>query len=450
MSEFYPYFTNDGSVGLYNHAFDDIYHSATGALTEAYEKFIYPIDFDSLLSEDDIKVLDICYGIGYNSKGFLNFLFENYILKNNTKKFFSKKLFHANIHIDKIDADNILSKSIEKIDDDNTYNPINEKDLYMCIDKIDDNNIFRKISVTAVDNDKLLGFLSPFIKTGEKHIKNNKIPFYYEKIEKYLNKNFSKKVPKINKLINYLIFEKILDKYPEILSDAELENIITSKENRPYFDKDLKAIFGVYKNNYYKMYPFINKFLNLHNIYYKYLSKKYKNGLKTYSLSDINFDIVFDDVRKFILQDCNKYNLIFLDAFTPSKCPCLWSYDFFVQLYSHLKKGGIILTYSSSASVRNGMIAAGFYIGNIIDTVSGKIIGTICSNDKNQIKNPLSEFDLGLLNTRAGIFYRDENLTALNDQIEARRKLEVENSDKLSSSKYIKTYSNLKNLHSSK
>ena len=86
MYEFHPYFTNDGSVGLFNTDFDDIYHSATGALTEAYEKFIYPVDFDSLLKKKSIKVLDICYGIGYNTKSFLNFLFENYFLKNFSEK----------------------------------------------------------------------------------------------------------------------------------------------------------------------------------------------------------------------------------------------------------------------------------------------------------------------------------------------------------------------------
>ena len=75
IGEFHPYFTNDGSVGLFNTDFDDIYHSATGALTEAYEKFIYPVDFDALLKKKSIKVLDICYGIGYNTKSFLNFLF---------------------------------------------------------------------------------------------------------------------------------------------------------------------------------------------------------------------------------------------------------------------------------------------------------------------------------------------------------------------------------------
>ena len=77
MSEFQPYFTNDGSVGLYSENFDDIYHSASGALTEAYEKFVYPIDWDVLLKHDNIKILDICYGIGYNTKSFLNYIFEN-------------------------------------------------------------------------------------------------------------------------------------------------------------------------------------------------------------------------------------------------------------------------------------------------------------------------------------------------------------------------------------
>ncbi len=57
MYEFHPYFTNDGSVGLYNTEFDDIYHSACGALTEAYEKFIYPIDFEKLLEKESVKIL---------------------------------------------------------------------------------------------------------------------------------------------------------------------------------------------------------------------------------------------------------------------------------------------------------------------------------------------------------------------------------------------------------
>ena len=61
---------------LYSKDYDDIYHSASGALTEAYEKFVCPVNWDNLLKYDDIKVLDICYGIGYNTKSFLNYIFE--------------------------------------------------------------------------------------------------------------------------------------------------------------------------------------------------------------------------------------------------------------------------------------------------------------------------------------------------------------------------------------
>ena len=74
MSEFNPYITADGSLGLYNREFDDIYHSAGGALSESLEKFAAPVDYDMLLKYDEISVLDICYGLGYNTKSFLNFL----------------------------------------------------------------------------------------------------------------------------------------------------------------------------------------------------------------------------------------------------------------------------------------------------------------------------------------------------------------------------------------
>ncbi|MBR5555481.1 hypothetical protein IKU74_05655 [bacterium] len=77
MYKLFPYFTNDGSVGLFSPEADDIYHSTYGALTEAYEKFILPSDIENFLkNNNEIKVLDICYGIGYNTKSFLNFLFE--------------------------------------------------------------------------------------------------------------------------------------------------------------------------------------------------------------------------------------------------------------------------------------------------------------------------------------------------------------------------------------
>lgn len=61
--------TNDGSAGLYNEAVGDIYHSTYGAYSESYAKFLKASGFlDYIKQNDSVKILDICYGIGYNTK----------------------------------------------------------------------------------------------------------------------------------------------------------------------------------------------------------------------------------------------------------------------------------------------------------------------------------------------------------------------------------------------
>ena len=98
----------------------------------------------------------------------------------------------------------------------------------------------------------------------------------------------------------------------------------------------------------------------------------------------------------------------------------------------------MILTYSNSALVRNAFINAGFYVGKIYSESADKFTGTIAVKNKSLIKYELSEYDLGLMKTKAGIFYRDENLNLDNEAIIATHKIEVENSNLMSSSKYIK------------
>lgn len=425
MYEFHPYFTNDGSVGLYSTDFNDIYHSATGALTEAYEKFIYPIDFNNLLQKDKIKVLDICYGIGYNSKSFLNFIFENYCRKN-----FSKKYSLSKYYIDKIHTNNILQTLLDNFIYKNN----------ICNEQVYTDNIFDKISITAIDNDKILSYISPFIKTGVKNFKNVNIDFKYNAIDKFINNKDKISHPKINELINYLIFEKIRENSNDFTQNEELNQLINNPTFYQYFDSNIKGIYKSYRYKPYKNTPRRDYLAILHNIYYRYLSKRYKKRLKRYQLQDIKFKLKNDDARKVLLEDYNLYNLIFLDAFTPSKCPCLWSYEFFKLLNEHLEWDGLILTYSTSASIRAAMVEAGFEIGNIYNERLNRFTGTVAAKNKNQIKYPLSEYDLGLLKTKAGIFYHDENLNSLNEAINEARKIEVENSNRISSSHYKKYF----------
>lgn len=436
MYEFHPYYTNDGSVGLYNTDYDDIYHSASGALTEAYEKFILPVNFDKLLTKKNIKVLDICYGIGYNTKSFLNFILEKKILKNYSQKFCKKNISY-NYNIAAIHTNNNLLKKLSEIH--NSF--INSKDCSDSIytDKIND-DFLPKIYIKAVDNDKILSYLSPFVKTGENEIKNNNFNFKSEKINKYLKSDKYIQHKKIDNLINFLILEKIIQNCPEIFENRNFNQILNSKEYNRYFDSKFKGIFKFYRNNIYKLSQKCDKQPYLHNIYYRYISSCYKNRLKTYNLQDVIFDIKNDDARKIILEDNNMYDIIFLDAFTPSKCPCLWSYEFFIELYKHLENDGMILTYSTSSAVRSAMLEAGFNIGNIYNAREKKYTGTIAVKNKSHIKYPLSEYDLGLLKTKAGIFYRDENLTGLNEAIINSRNIEIQNSNRITSSKYKKLY----------
>ena len=84
MNETDFYITDDGSVGLYSQEVHDIYHSRTGALKESFDKFIVPTHFQDFCKTNSvIKLLDICYGIGYNTKAAIYSFLKNE--KNNIK-----------------------------------------------------------------------------------------------------------------------------------------------------------------------------------------------------------------------------------------------------------------------------------------------------------------------------------------------------------------------------
>lgn len=69
MLDFKPLITEDGTLSLYNNKVNDIYHSKIGAYTETLDKFVKPSKIlDYVKVHDEVKILDICYGLGYNSK----------------------------------------------------------------------------------------------------------------------------------------------------------------------------------------------------------------------------------------------------------------------------------------------------------------------------------------------------------------------------------------------
>ena len=97
------------------------------------------------------------------------------------------------------------------------------------------------------------------------------------------------------------------------------------------------------------------------------------------------------------------------------------------------------MTYSNSALVRNTFLENNFYVGKILDEKTGKYIGTIAAKEKSLIDHPLTNYEIGLCNTRAGIPYRDPSLNLSKEIILKRREQEFKTSELLTSSQYMRT-----------
>ena len=59
--------TDDGSETFHNSEYDDIYKTTSGAIEESIEKFARPADVEALALKGHVEILDIFFGLGYNS-----------------------------------------------------------------------------------------------------------------------------------------------------------------------------------------------------------------------------------------------------------------------------------------------------------------------------------------------------------------------------------------------
>lgn len=77
----------------------------------------------------------------------------------------------------------------------------------------------------------------------------------------------------------------------------------------------------------------------------------------------VTLKIMLGDARETIKR-LNKdyFDVVFFDPFSPKKCPELWTEEFFRDVVSVMKKGGILTTYSCAAVVRENMRHTGFAV----------------------------------------------------------------------------------------
>lgn len=148
----------------------------------------------------------------------------------------------------------------------------------------------------------------------------------------------------------------------------------------------------------------------------------------------INF--YFDDVRKVIKKLNTKYDIIFHDGFAPHKQSELWSEDLISEIIKKLDKNGIYCTYNHSKPVLNALFKTGIKIGKTVK--DKRTIGTNASFNPNLIQNPLNNFELGMLNTKSAITYKDKNLDLTHESIVDFRNFEIKNSTLETLSHYLK------------
>jgi tRNA U34 5-methylaminomethyl-2-thiouridine-forming methyltransferase MnmC len=153
-----------------------------------------------------------------------------------------------------------------------------------------------------------------------------------------------------------------------------------------------------------------------------------------------NGQLFISDARITIqqIQNTIKVDAIFLDPFSPPKCPQLWTVDFLKCAAHCLKSDGYLITYSSAASVRVALQLAGLNIGSTA-SVGRKSPGTIASFN-NCFLLPLSLEEKEHLNTRAAIPYRDSTLNSSKEIILEKRQQEQANSSLESSSQWRKRW----------
>ncbi|WP_404787526.1 tRNA (5-methylaminomethyl-2-thiouridine)(34)-methyltransferase MnmD [Altericista sp. CCNU0014] len=106
---------------------------------------------------------------------------------------------------------------------------------------------------------------------------------------------------------------------------------------------------------------------------------------------------------------------IFLDPFSPRRCPQLWTVEFLGMVAKCLAADGKLSTYSRSAAVRTALLAAGLCIGTIpLSQSQGSSHewsqGTVAAW-RSQTLFPLSQMEREHLQTRAAIPYRDPSLS---------------------------------------
>ncbi|YAI82337.1 MAG: tRNA (5-methylaminomethyl-2-thiouridine)(34)-methyltransferase MnmD [cyanobacterium endosymbiont of Rhopalodia sterrenbergii] len=161
-------------------------------------------------------------------------------------------------------------------------------------------------------------------------------------------------------------------------------------------------------------------------------------------MSRLRADLLIGDARNTIqtlYQSGFKADAIFLDPFSPPKCPQLWTLEFIKLVSGCLHPEGRLGTYSSAAAVRTALLSAGL---TVFPTkgVGRRSPGTVASFNCQDLCS-LSLQEQEHLKTRAAIPYRDPSLQDSAIVINQRRRTEQVSSNLEPTSRWKKRWKKL-------
>ncbi len=137
-----------------------------------------------------------------------------------------------------------------------------------------------------------------------------------------------------------------------------------------------------------------------------------------------------------LAEAAGRCDLVLLDAFSPRRCPQLWSVEFLTALARLLNPEGRLLTYCAAAGVRRGLQLAGLQLAAIRASEDGPDIrpwclGTVaspCPLPPSRWLRPLGPMEREHLATQAAEPYRDASgLATAGEILEARARAQASN-----------------------
>lgn len=159
--------------------------------------------------------------------------------------------------------------------------------------------------------------------------------------------------------------------------------------------------------------------------------------------------MLWGDARKQLqaLRHGPPVDLVLMDAFSPNRCPELWSEEFLHGLAEQLAPGGRLLTYSRAAAVRGSLRRAGLELRSLLPAPGQRkewSSGTLASRPDPQQPlaeqgpgwTPLSPMEEDHLLTRASVPYRDLGGNDSAAEIKQRREQEQQHCDLISTSSW--------------